>query len=109
MKPDRRTVLDGTKSQKDTSSLDKTVGGFSIDVNPGPSRKKIIYETKIKAETESSKEFIPLNSAERKKQIEIRSNQLYEDYMSNLLYIAPNFGRMQKNCNKQSEKRLLGI
>lgn len=109
MKRAYEAILSPTECRRDESNSDAIIGDFFIDVTPGPSVDKVIYGTETAKRMESDTDFISLNSAETEKQIEKSTNQLYEDYMSNLLYIAPNFTRMQKNCNRQGRKTLLQI
>lgn len=76
---------------------DMNIENFSIDVTPGPSIEKVTVPEKISTDVD----FIPLKS--------ITHSSNCEDYMKNLLYIAPNFIRMQKNCNRQKKIKIFDM
>ena len=92
-----------TFSHKNTSITEghseTSVEDFFVDVTPGPALDTISCVTEIPEKMNVDDESIPFNLTEKS------TNQLYENYINNLLYIAPKFSQMQKNSNKQRKKK----
>lgn len=78
-------------------------GDIFIDRLPGTSKESV---SPISHPGEkSSLDFIPVDSATGCGSSTQSATQLRDDFINNLLYIAPNFKRMQKNTNKFRRKK----
>lgn len=69
------------------------------------SKNKCKYKCHSNAdEKEASSSFIPLNSETNCEVASQSRTQLLDDYRNNLLYLRPNFRRMQKSNTKKKSK-----
>lgn len=80
--------------------------------NNKPVRKEAKSNNKYKSERhsnvnekEASSDFIPLTSETNREVVSQSKTQLLDDYYNNLLYLGPNFKRMQKSNTKLKKKK----